>query len=148
MKRLMFTLSLLLFATGCSTAEEPNTDAQSEAVSETTGESSSESAQEVEESTEEDATEEDLASVPEEEIGTDNVIMDQNEFPEMSLIQETINLENLEGHLVTDNPGTRVVIFVEEGEQAYKSIFIKAKNRLKLVDLRANELVLNEIVSE
>lgn len=138
MKRLMLASTLLLFAAGCSTAEEPTEDSQMESSSEMVQETTTDSS----------ATEEDLESVPEEELNSDNVIAEQPEYPEWDLIQETIAVEELEGHLVTDNPGTRVIIFVEEGEQAYKSIFIKSENRLKLVDLRADELVLNEIMTD
>lgn len=141
MKRLMTALALLLFAAGCSTTEAPNPDdAQME--------SSSAAEQETEETTDSSSEETDLAPVPDEKFDSATLITDQADYPELEYIQETVPLENLDGYLVTDNPGTRVMIFVEADEQAYKSIFIKSENRLKLVDLRANELLLDEKLSE
>lgn len=137
MKRLTIALALLFFAAGCSMSEAPNTDnAQMENSSQLVQETNS------------SKNEEDLGSVPEEKLESATVIADQTDYPELDFIQETVSLENLEGYLVTDNPGTRVIIFVAEGEQAYKSIFVKTENQVKLIDLRANELMMNEIINE
>ena len=126
MKLMALVLTLFLFA-GCSTQED--TDSTDSTVSQV--ETSSE------------AVEDDLASVPEEELGSADDIQ-QSDYPELSTLQEMIDLETVESYLITDNPGTRVIVFVEDGEQAYKSIYIKSDNRLKLVDFEANELILDE----
>ena len=126
MKLMALVLTLFLFA-GCSTQED--TDSTDSTVSQV--ETSSE------------AVEDDLASVPEEELGSADDIQ-QSDYPELSTLQEMIDLETVESYLITDNPGTRVIAFVEDGEQAYKSIYIKSDNRLKLVDFEANELILDE----
>lgn len=126
MKLMALALTLFLFA-GCSTQED--TDSTGSTVSQV--ETSSE------------AVEDDLASVPEEELGSADDIQ-QSDYPELSTLQEMIDLETVESYLITDNPGTRVIVFVEDGEQAYKSIYIKSDNRLKLVDFEANELILDE----
>ena len=126
MKLIALALTLFLFA-GCSTQED--VDSTDSTVSQV--ETSSE------------AVEDDLAFVPEEELGSADDIQ-QSEYPELSTLQEMIDLETVESYLITDNPGTRVIVFVEDGEQAYKSIYIKSDNRLKLVDFEANELMLDE----
>ena len=126
MKLSALALTLFLFA-GCSTQEDVD--------------STDSTASQVETSSE--AVEDDLAFVPEEELGSADDIQ-QSEYPELSTLQEMIDLETVESYLITDNPGTRVIVFVEDGEQAYKSIYIKSDNRLKLVDFEANELMLDE----
>lgn len=126
MKLIALALTLFLFA-GCSTQEDVD--------------STDSTASQVETSSE--AVEDDLAFVPEEELGSADDIQ-QSEYPELSTLQEMIDLETVESYLITDNPGTRVIVFVEDGEQAYKSIYIKSDNRLKLVDFEVNELILDE----
>lgn len=126
MKLMALVLTLFLFV-GCSTQEDTD--------------SSDSTASQVETSSE--AVEDDLATVPEEKLGSADDIQ-QSDYPELSTLQEMIDLETVESYLITDNPGTRVMVFVKDGEQAYKSIYIKSDNRLKLVDFEANELILDE----
>ena len=130
MKLIVLVLTLFLFA-GCSAQEDTGSVETVPSQEETSSE-----AVEVEE---------DFAPVPEEELDAAEVI-EQSDYPEFNALQEEIDLETLDSYLVTDNPGTRVVVFVENGEQVYKSIYIKPENRLKLVDLKANELVIDEEV--
>lgn len=126
MKLMPLALTLFLFA-GCSMQDDANSTDSTASQVETNSE----------------AVEDDLATVPEEELGSADDIQ-QSDYPERSTLQEMIDLETVESYLITDNPGTRVMIFVKDGEQAYKSIYIKSDNRLKLVDFEANELILDE----
>lgn len=118
---LLFTLGLLA---GCSTegnnATEPETS--SEVSSEVT----------------------EIESVPEEELNEAEVIDDLTEYPEITEIQETIDLTELTGYVISDNLGTRILIFTNEEKQVYKSIFVKDEDRLKVVDLEQNDLVIDE----
>lgn len=126
MKWIALILTAFLFA-GCSTQEETgSTDSTASQVASSSP-----------------AAEEDLAPVPEEELDSADSIQ-STDYPELTVIQEEIDLETVESYLMTDNPGTRVMIFVEDGEQAYKSIYIKSDNRLKLVNLKSDELMIDE----
>ena len=87
--------------------------------------------------------EEDLSSVSEEELNSADIVQPAD-YPELQVLQKVIDLEKVDGYLVTDNPGTRVVIFVEDEEQVYKSMYIQSDNRLKVVDLKTNELMMNK----
>ncbi|MBM6615071.1 hypothetical protein JTF06_09255 [Desemzia sp. RIT804] len=127
MKLLLLALTLLMFA-GCG-------DEEFEAPGNNEVTTSSE------------IVEEEFEQVPEEDYESADPIQ-ATDYPELSAIQEEIDLDTVEGHLVTDNPGTRVIIFVEDGQQAYKSIYIKSDNRLKLVDFKANELLIDEELAE
>lgn len=128
MKLIVPMLTLFLFA-GCSAQEDTGSVETVPSQEEINSES----------------VEEDFESVPEEELN-DAEVIEQSDYPEFNALQEEIALETLESYLITDNPGTRVVVFVENGEQVYKSIYIKPENRLKLVDLKANELKIDEEV--
>lgn len=82
-----------------------------------------------------------------EELDSAEVIEELTDYPETVTIQETINLTNLTGYVISDNPGTRILIFTNEGKQVYKSIFVKDEERLKVIDLEQNDLVIDETVS-
>lgn len=127
MKLLLLALTLLIFV-GCDNDEV-------EAPENTEITTSSETA------------EEDFEQVPEEDYDSADPIQ-PTDYPELNAVQGEIDLETVEGYLVTDNPGTRVIIFVEEGRQAYKSIYIKSDNRLKLADFEANELMIDEELTD
>lgn len=156
MKLLTLFFSLFLLA-GCSTEQSDTSEMETstEVVSNESTEAEStetESILEEESETEESALEEeadeaDEESVAEEEIDQAEVI-DNNtmDYPEIATIQQEIELTDLTGHVISDNPGTRILIFTKDGKQVYKSIFVKEKSYLKLIDLEQNNLLLNETV--
>lgn len=122
MKLLILLLTLGLLA-GCSTEQEDITASETAAeVSQRDG-------------------------ISEEELDSTEVIEELTDYPETERIQETIDLTNLTGYVISDNPGTRIFIFANEGKQLYKSIFVKDKDRLKVVDLEQNNVVIDETVS-
>ena len=57
----------------------------------------------------------------------------------MDKISEIINLEEYNINVESDNEGTRVIIFEKNERKVYKSIFVKEKKHLKLIDLESNE---------
>lgn len=123
MKLLTLLFTLLLLA-GCSTEQQTDSVQDNSAVVGS-----------------EDAVEE---SVSEEELSEAEVIDDLTEYPEIAAIQENIDLTELTGYVISDNPGTRILIFTNENKQVYKSIFVKDENHLKVVDLEQNDLVIDE----
>ena len=125
MKLLILLLTLGLLA-GCSTEQQTDSEQDSTAIVSS-----------------EDAVEE---SVSKEELNEAEVIDDLTEYPETTAIQETIELTELTGYIVSDNPGTRILIFTNEGKQVYKSIFVKDEMQLKVIDLEQNEVLIDETV--
>lgn len=117
------------FLAGCSeTAEEtPRTNSPDEttAVTQSTSDTSDS----------ETATEEDLS---ESEAESPN-----EKYKELT-IQDYFNPEDFETHLVTDNPDSRVFIFSEIDQPAYKTVYIKPDSRLKIINLTTHELLMNE----
>lgn len=123
MKLLILLLTLGLLA-GCSTEQQTDSEQDSTAIVSS-----------------EDAVEE---SVSKEELNEAEVIDDLTEYPEITAIQETIDLTELTGYIVSDNPGTRILIFTNEEKQVYKSILVKDEKQLKVIDLEQNEVLIDE----
>lgn len=123
MKLLILLLTLGLLA-GCSTEQQTDSEQDSTAIVSS-----------------EDAVEE---SVSKEELNEAEVIDDLTEYPETTAIQETIELTELTGYIVSDNPGTRILIFTNEEKQVYKSILVKDEKQLKVIDLEQNEVLIDE----
>lgn len=92
--------------------------------------------------TEAAATEEEMAPVDDEDLEDAEMISDLSEYEEFEN-QNTFDPSQLDAYLITDNPGTRVVLFTDGDEQMFKSIYIKEDNRFKVVDLVENELLIN-----
>jgi len=153
MKRLKITtiaLASTILLAGCTqqTTSENNEDNEVAATSETmeTTESSnmessvSTAQSETVESTEETSTEE---STTETESSEEDNVADLEEGEEL---QDTIDdLDNLNVETATDNPNKRVLLFSnDEGEKQYKSVFIKQKNRLKIIDINNDDLLMNQ----
>ncbi|MFD1068259.1 PepSY domain-containing protein [Oceanobacillus locisalsi] len=68
-------------------------------------------------------------------------------FEEYSTINEQVNAEDLNFHLVTDNPGNRVMFLVDdEGKKHFKTIFVKHDNHLKIVDVNGGGVVYNSVL--
>ncbi|GAB2546059.1 hypothetical protein [Gracilibacillus alcaliphilus] len=103
----------------------------------------------------------------EQETSTDQEIMDSNEvakespdeesdqqssevsqdFPEYETLAEHIDLDRLEQEIVEDNQSKRVIIFKStDGEQEYKSIFVKETDRLKIIPIGPGAPLYNDVI--
>jgi type III secretory pathway component EscV len=70
-----------------------------------------------------------------------------NEYEEISKIAEKINVQDYNMNVESDNEGTRIILFEKNGIKMYKSIFVKAKKHLKLIDLESGEKpLINETI--
>lgn len=96
--------------------------------------------------TDEEVSEDDMAAASEEELDNTEVVSDHENYEELPA-QDYFNPADFTSHLLTDNPGTRVFIFEDGSEQAYKTVFVKRANRLKVIDLIHDELLTNEIIN-
>lgn len=143
---LLLGISFLALLTGCTTEvseESTNVDQQSAAQTVTTNAATTEETSQ--KHSEETNNEADLAPVSEEELENSEAVSSLENYEELSS-QDYFNPEDFQAHLITDNPGTRVFIFHEGSEQAYKTVFIKDDKRLKVIDLVNNELLMNDII--
>ena len=98
-----------------------------------------------EEASDEDVSDDDMASADEEELESAEKISDHEEYEELAA-QDFFNPDDYTAHLVVDNPGKRIFVFEDDGQQAYKTIYIKKTNRLKIIDLKNDGLLMNEII--
>lgn len=87
-------------------------------------------------------TDEELAPASDEELEQAEQIDDLDQYEEFNE-QDAFDPTDLDAYLITDNGNTRVVIFQDGDEQVFKSIYIQEDNRLKVIDLQNNELLLN-----
>lgn len=77
----------------------------------------------------------------------DTESVNKEDYEEIARIAEEINLEDYNMHLEFDNKEKRIILFNKNGKNMYKSIFIKEKGRLKLIDLTSGEgELINEII--
>lgn len=83
-----------------------------------------------------------LDSATDEELEQAVIIEDINQYEEFSE-QDAFDPSAYDAYLITDNGATRVIIFREGNTQVFKSIYIEDDNRLKIIDLQNNELLLN-----
>src|SRR5699024_1818112 len=66
------------------------------------------------------------------------------EFTEYSILDKKLDMDNLSDEVVKDNDYKRIILLKDEnGQPQYKSIYIKNKNRLKVIDLHGG-LVYND----
>lgn len=128
MKKLLVTFLGILLLAGCTNDKTVSTE-KPEPDSTSTVESS------------ESATEEES-----------NIVTEQNEgltdLPEYAILAEKISLDTHKAIVETDNPGNRIILFENDnGVNAYKSIFVKNDNRLKIINLDDDGLIYNDIVN-
>lgn len=123
----IFTSLALMFLLGCS--------AQKEQVNE--NKNIEETTKEKEQASEEKNIEETT------DTENDNI----NEYEEISKIAEKINVEDYNMHVESDNEGTRIILFEKNERKMYKSIFVKEKKHLKLIDLElGGKPLINETI--
>lgn len=152
-KLILLSFSALLLG-ACSTgnnADETPTEEPETSMEETSSmtedsesmEEDSESAENEDEDME--SEEEDHDPVSEDDLKDAKEVSEYSDYEELDK-QDVFEPEDYDGHLVTDNQGTRVFIFKKGNEQAYKTIFVKHDNRLKVIDLKKDDLVFNEVL--
>lgn len=88
------------------------------------------------------ATDQEMAPASDSELEDAEVITDLSDYEEFK-DQDVFDPTQFETYAVEDNTAVRVIIFLEDDEQVYKTIYIKEDNRFKVIDLRENELLLN-----
>lgn len=71
---------------------------------------------------------------------------DATQLPEYSSLMEQVAIEDFQLNVVEDNQGKRVMLIEDEqGQEKYKSIFIKKNNRLKIIEFNKGQ-IFNEVI--
>lgn len=69
------------------------------------------------------------------------------DFPEYMMISNHIDLSTYTGTIQSDNKGNRIILFANtNGQNEYKSIYVKHDNRLKIVTFDDDALLFNDII--
>ncbi|WP_423188761.1 hypothetical protein ACO1PF_09215 [Alkalibacterium sp. f15] len=87
-------------------------------------------------------TDEEMAPISDEELEQAEAIDDLDQYPEFAE-QDAFDPTGYDAYLITNNGTTRVILFQDGDEQVFKSVYIEADNRLKIIDLQNNELLIN-----
>lgn len=132
-----FALSLMLAGCGTQNNASENETAESQ-------KSQTSSALQESNKSEESSSSEELNQATEEELSDAEQVNSVMEYEEMETVQKEVNLNEYDAYLFTDNPGSRVVVFMEGNQQVYKTIFVKNNKQLKVVDLQENQLIVNQ----
>lgn len=122
---ILFSISIIVGLAACSnddTAEDTNSEDNE--------------TPEVEEQ-EEQETDVESDEIMDEDTEEQNPEMD--DYEEASKIEEKVDLDGLEVEVETDNDNNRVLLFLDEGKEVYKTIYIKRDHRLKIIDIIDNE---------
>lgn len=152
-KRIMVFFAAAFVLGGCSTqttdesiVESSDSVAQSSEEVRTESVSSESMAVESSAATEmsDEEDDDDLAQISEEEVAKAEIVTDISQYEELVYAKDTIDLSVYESRLVTDNQGTRVMLFSKDNEQVYKTVYVKNNNWLKVIDLKGDKLLLNE----
>lgn len=98
--------------------------------------------EEEEEVSETAATDEELAPVSESDLAQAELITDLSNYEEFEE-QNAFDPSQFDTYLVEDSAAMRIISFLEDDEQVYKTIFIKEDNRFKVIDLKTEELLSN-----
>ena len=156
MKKIFFISMATLVLGACTndnTTTDVDTTSSSVEVTESmtsessmVSESSSMEAKESEDVDDADVSDEDLADVPNSDLESAESVSEYAAYEELAA-QDVFNPADYDGHLVTDNPGTRIFLFRNGDMQMYKTIFVKNNNRLKVIDLQADQMVYNEQIN-
>lgn len=137
MKKLIIALiSILTLLTACTSNNEGNASAENAEEDIDTALSVENKEADKEEISTKEAYEE--TESRDQEIGN---------FPEYDVLAEQVDLDNLTSDIKTDNPNKRVMILTEgDGQKRYKSIYIKKKQRLKIISLDDEGQIFNEVI--
>ena len=69
------------------------------------------------------------------------------DFPEYETLVNEIDVDTLEAKIETDNQNKRVILYADDsGEKQYKSIFVKKKDRLKIIHFDDDGQIFNEVI--
>lgn len=159
-KKLLAFFATAFVLTGCSSneaeapengsAEQTSQSSQEVAQESTASESSMAESSAVESSASaEDADKEDsedMAPVSEEAAANAEEATDLSQYEELTYAKDKVDLSKYESRILNDNQGKRVMLFSDGNQQVYKTVYVKHKQWLKVIDLQANDVVINESI--
>ncbi|MFD1348123.1 hypothetical protein [Oceanobacillus caeni] len=148
MKKIIVFLMILGVLSACGNAssqdaEQPNTDIKEETT--TTQKDTEANKEEAETGMENNEVDNENTKKENNEISNEKTEVESDEvnYEEMAIWEEVIPTNNYSLRVVEDNNHKRIVLFEDEnGHVSYKSIYIKDKDRLKVIDTNTDDGIL------
>lgn len=88
-------------------------------------------------------TDEELELVADEELETAEPIDDLSQYEEFAE-QDVFTPDHFDAYLLSDEGGVRDILFMEDSQQLFRSIYTYEDNNLRIIDLINQELILND----
>lgn len=147
MPRILTLIFICLFSIGlvaCSN-DQANEDNQSKTDIEEETES------DIETKVKSEAIDDKNEEEKEEAKDQDNDESDHNkdivDYEEASVIEDTIDITGMDVKVKTDNKNNRVLLFSENEEVMYKTVYVKKKQRLKIINIHEDKgQIFNEVI--
>ena len=159
MRKLPMVIITSLFLIGLVACSDTQDEEQVETDNDTEeNEEQAETNNDVEENEEQDETDNDVEdngsnkdekqqddqNKHDETTGTNDEIAD---YEEAEVIEDHIDIADMDVKVETDNPNKRVLLFSDNDKVMYKTIYIKEKQRLKIIDIyEDNGQIFNETI--
>jgi len=147
----IFIIAIVLVACG-NPANSANNDSAEVSDRQVDATAVEENANETNDSVEENEAVKDkdtLAQAYKESVENEDTAVISNEFKqleEFDAINDTIDLEHATLDIVEDNYGKRVLLVTnDKGIETHKAIYIKNKNRLKIIEFNKGQ-IFNEVI--
>ena len=87
------------------------------------------------EDTDETKEEEELQDDQDKEEEPTNTNEEITDYEEADVIEEQIDIADMDVKIETDNPNKRILLFSDNDKVMYKTIYIKEKQRLKIINI-------------
>lgn len=139
---LIFASMLLMVLVACGNGDQDQqTDNQTSSSNEeqTTETETDEQADDIDEDVDKDTDK--AEDENEENADQDDQENNHSDIEEYSVVEEHIDLDKYEMDIEEDNPHKRVILYKDDqNKKDYKSIYIKDKNRLKIIEFGHGEI--------
>lgn len=155
-KKLLAFFATAFVLTGCSSnkaeapengsAEQASQSSQEVVQESTASESSAVESSAPSEAADTETDSEDMAPVSEEEAANAEEATDLSQYEELAYAKDKVDLSKYESRILNDNQGKRVMLFSDGNQQVYKTVYVKHNNWLKVIDLKNDDLVVNESI--
>lgn len=139
MRKLMVLLFSVVILVACSNNDNNNVNDVQNNDNEQVENNSNNDSEDANNGVSEDSNNSDITSINNDEL---------EDLEEYEILAKELDLTKYQGVIESDNQGNRVILFeTEDGNKEYKSIFVKKKNRLKIVHFDdEDDLLFNDII--
>lgn len=144
---LLFIIGLLTFVTACGDNKMEDNSVKKfpspESTESETEDTNEETASDEEQPPDNEDTSNENQIVDEDKVSNIDII----DFEEALVIEDEVDVSGLDVDIQTDNRNNRVILFLDNNEPIYKTIYVKHKQRLKIIDIQQDAgQIFNEVI--